>query len=159
MACEHTCCSTTGCGPGMCGQHYFEKSMDQPSMVANPSRLGMKKNVFFPFLPRSRLRFGLEGQVRPSHLAPAFSFSTLRLDLDLTYGIPTISERGLTCTANRHWILVPNSSGHAIAYRWRSLPRVWHRASSPQGSSRTGCCLFRFHHEPIFCAPLFFHTH
>ena len=31
---------------------------------------------------------------------------------------------------------VPSSSGHAIAYRWHSLPRVRrHRASKPQGSS------------------------
>ena len=30
---------------------------------------------------------------------------------------------------------VPSLSGHAIAYRWRSLPRVRrHRASKPQGS-------------------------
>ena len=32
--------------------------------------------------------------------------------------------------------LVPNLSGHAIVYRWRSLPRVRrHRASKSQGSS------------------------
>ena len=32
---------------------------------------------------------------------------------------------------------VPSLSGHAIAYRWRSLPRVRrHRASEPQGSSK-----------------------
>ena len=31
---------------------------------------------------------------------------------------------------------IPSLSGHAIAYRWRSLPRVHrHRASKPQGSS------------------------
>ena len=31
---------------------------------------------------------------------------------------------------------VPSLSGHEIAYRWRSLPRVRrHRASKPQGSS------------------------
>ena len=31
---------------------------------------------------------------------------------------------------------VPSLSGHAIAYRWRSLPRVpRHRASKPPGSS------------------------
>ena len=31
---------------------------------------------------------------------------------------------------------VPSLSGHAIAYRWRSLPRVRrHRACKPQGSS------------------------
>ena len=34
---------------------------------------------------------------------------------------------------------VPSLSGHAIAYRWRSLPRVRrHRASKPQGSSERG---------------------
>ena len=32
---------------------------------------------------------------------------------------------------------VPSLSGHAIAYRWRSLPRVRrHRASKPQDSSK-----------------------
>ena len=32
---------------------------------------------------------------------------------------------------------VSSLSGHAIAYRWRSLPRVRrHRASNPQGSSK-----------------------
>ena len=31
---------------------------------------------------------------------------------------------------------VPSLSGHAVAYRWRSLPRVRrHRTSKPQGSS------------------------
>ena len=39
---------------------------------------------------------------------------------------------------------VPSLSGHEIAYRWCSLPRVCrHRASSPQGSSSNGCCLCR----------------
>ena len=37
---------------------------------------------------------------------------------------------------------LPSLSGQAIAYRWRSLPRVRrHKASSPQGSSSNGCCL------------------
>ena len=36
---------------------------------------------------------------------------------------------------------IPSSSGHEIAYRWRSLPRVRHSASSPQVSSSNGCCL------------------
>ena len=41
---------------------------------------------------------------------------------------------------------VPSLWGHAIAYRWRSLPRVRsHRASKPQGS----CCLGTRHHGPI----------
>ena len=42
-------------------------------------------------------------------------------------------------------------SGHAVAHRWRSPPRVRrHKASSPQGSSSNGCCLFRKHHGPFF---------
>ena len=45
---------------------------------------------------------------------------------------------------------VPSLSGHATAYRWRSLPRFRRRrARSPQGSSSNGCCLFRFHRGPI----------
>ena len=45
---------------------------------------------------------------------------------------------------------VPSWSGHTMAYRRRSLPRVRrHRASSHQGSSSNGCCLFRYHHEAI----------
>ena len=41
-------------------------------------------------------------------------------------------------------------SGHAIAYQWRSLPRVRRRrASSPQRSSSNGCCYFAGHHGPI----------
>ena len=47
---------------------------------------------------------------------------------------------------------VPSLSGHAIAYRWRSLPRARrHRASKPQGSSErvlpwqvTMCCVCVF---------------
>ena len=45
---------------------------------------------------------------------------------------------------------VPSLSGQAVAYRWRSLPRVRrHRASSPQGSSSNGCCHFTGHDRPI----------
>ena len=63
----------------------------------------------------------------------------------LTYGIPPEFSGGV------HLFIqnppdaigqVPSSSGHAIAYRWRSLPRVRrHRASKPQGSSRTSAAL------------------
>ena len=45
--------------------------------------------------------------------------------------------------------LVASLSGHAIAYRWRSLPRVRrHRASKPPRSFRTSAALAG-HHEPI----------
>ena len=43
---------------------------------------------------------------------------------------------------------VPSFSGHAIVYRWRSLPRVRrHRASKPQGS--TSADLAGHRHGPI----------
>ena len=39
---------------------------------------------------------------------------------------------------------VPSSSSPAVAYRWCSSPKVCrYRASSPQGSSSNGCCIFR----------------
>ena len=53
---------------------------------------------------------------------------------------------------------VPSLSGHAIAYRWRSLPRVRrHRASKPQGSSERvlpGQVIM----DQLICASLY-HTH
>ena len=53
---------------------------------------------------------------------------------------------------------VPSLSGHAIAYRLRSLPRVrWHRANSPQGSSSNGCCLCITMDQMLLCSSLFPH--
>ena len=53
---------------------------------------------------------------------------------------------------------VPSLSGHAIAYRWRSLPRVRrHRATSPQGNSSNGCYLFITTMKQLMCACLFPH--
>ena len=46
---------------------------------------------------------------------------------------------------------VPSLSGHAIAYQWRSLPRVRRDkvVSSHQGSSSNGCCHFAGLHGAI----------
>ena len=53
---------------------------------------------------------------------------------------------------------VPSSSGHANAYRWRSLPRVRrHRASKPQGSSERGLP-WQVTMDQLICASLS-HTH
>ena len=55
------------------------------------------------------------------------------------YGIPPEFRGGVhlfILTAIRHRVS-PELSGHAIAYRWRSQPRVHrHRASKPQRSSK-----------------------
>ena len=53
---------------------------------------------------------------------------------------------------------VPSLSGHAVAYRWCSLPRVRrHRASKPQGSSE-GVLPWQVTMDPLICASLS-HTH
>ena len=54
----------------------------------------------------------------------------------LTYGIPPEFRGGVHMKPPYAIGSVPSLSGHAAAYRWRSLPRVRrHRASKPQGSS------------------------
>ena len=53
---------------------------------------------------------------------------------------------------------VPSLSGHIIAYRWRSLPRVHrHRVSKPQGSSER-VLPSQVTMDPLICASLS-HTH
>ena len=53
---------------------------------------------------------------------------------------------------------VPSLSGHAIAYRWRSLPRVRrHRARIPQGSSER-VLPWQVTMDQLICASLS-HTH
>ena len=53
---------------------------------------------------------------------------------------------------------VPSLSGHAIAYRWRSLPRVRrHRASKPQDSSER-VLPWQVTMDQLICASLS-HTH
>ena len=135
--------------------------MDQPGKVLPCSWSAEQGNCFFPY-PRSRLRIGLARRVRPSHPASAHSFSTLRLNHQ-----SGPNSRDSSRFPRRRPILhrQPPSeqsrfSGHAIAYRWRSLPRVrWPKVSSPQGSSRNECSLFRHHNGPIIMRLSFFHTH
>ena len=65
--------------------------------------------------------------------------SILRLNLGFSYGIPPEFRGGVhlfILTAISHRVNT-ELSGHAIAYRWRSLTRVRrHRVSKPQGSSK-----------------------
>ena len=91
--------------------------------------------IYLP-LPVGAWDFGLARRVRPSRPASACSFSTLRLNLVLTRGIPPDFRGGAHLFIPPYAIgSVPSLSVHAIAYRCRSPPRVrLHRAtSSPQG--------------------------
>ena len=86
--------------------------------------------------PRACLRiWSIEtGSAVPSRVS--LLISILRLNLVLTYGIPPEFRGGVHMKPPYAIGSVPSLSGHAIAYRWRSLPRVRrHRASKPQGSS------------------------
>ena len=88
----------------------------------------------------------------------ACSVSILTLNLVLTLGIPPNVHGGVHIfLPTPHTIRsVLSLSGHATAYRWRSLPRVrWHRASSPQGSSSNGCCLCITMDQMLLCSSLF----
>ena len=65
----------------------------------------------------------------------------------LVHGIPSAFRGGVIVHLYRQAAIgsVSSLSGHAIAYRWRSLARVRrHRASSPPGSSNNGGCLTDF---------------
>ena len=108
-----------------------------------------------PFAPENLA--SQDGFGRP---ASACSFSTLRLNLVLTQGIPPDFRGGVYLFKPPYAIgSVPSLPGHAISYRRRSLPRVCrHRASGPRGRSSIGCCLCK---SPWtnWCMPLLFHTH
>ena len=95
--------------------------MDQPGTIDNPAN---RENENIPVSVRGR-EFDLARRVRPSRPASACSFSILRLNLVLTHGIPPDFRGGIHLFKPSYAIeSVPTLSGHAIAYPWRSLPRV-----------------------------------
>ena len=109
--------------------------MDQPGKVANPARGQLnRENEYSPVpVPENLVSqdgFSLPVSRQPAHLhTQAESGAYLRASsrvprrrpfMKLPYAIES----------------VPSLSGHAIAYRWRSLPRVRrYMASKHQGSS------------------------
>ena len=111
--------------------------MDQPAKVANPARgqLNRKINISLsPCVPENLvLRDGFSPPVprQPAHLhtqpeSGAYLRDSSRVPRRRPFMKPPFAIGS-----------VPSLSGHAIAYRWRSLPRVRrHRASKPQGSSK-----------------------
>ena len=110
--------------------------MDQPGKVANPARgqLNRENNIpLSPCVPEnlvSRDGFSRPVPCQPAHLhTQAESGAYLRDSSRVPRRRPFMKPPYAIGS-------VPSLSGHAIAYRWRSLPRVRrHRASKPQGSS------------------------
>ena len=109
--------------------------MDQPGKVANPARGQLNRENSIPLSPCvpenlvSRDGFSRPVPRQPAHLHPqAESGAYLR-------GSSRVPRRRPFMKPPYAIGSVPSLSGHAIAYRWRSLPRVRrHRASKPQGS-------------------------
>ena len=79
----------------------------------------------------------------------------------LTHGILPDVHGGVHIFLPPHTIgSVQSLSGHAVAYRCRSLPRVrWHRASIVLKVVRVMGAAFASPWTNYYCAPLFSHTH
>ena len=119
--------------------HTHSKSMDQPGMVANPARgqlnrgnMNISLSAFAPENLISRDGFGSPVPRQPAHLhTQAESGAYLRDSSRVSRRRPYIYLKPPYATGP-----VPSLSGHAIAYRWCSMPRVRrHRAGKPQRSS------------------------
>ena len=110
--------------------------MDQPGKIANPARGQLNRENSIPLSPCvpenlvSRDGFSRPVPRQPAHLhTQAESGAYLRDSSPVPRRRPFMKPPYAIGSA-------PSLSGHAIAYRWRSLPRVRrHRASKPQGSS------------------------
>ena len=110
--------------------------MDKPGKVANPARGQLNRENDIPLSPCvpenlvSRDGFSRPVPRQPAHLhTQAESGAYLRDSSRVPRRRPFMKPPYAIGS-------VPSLSGHAIAYRWRSLPRVRrHRASKPQGNS------------------------
>ena len=114
----------------------YSKSMDQPGKVANPARgqLNRENNIpLSPCVPENLV--SRDGFSRPVPRQPAH-FHTQAESRASLRDYSRVPRRRPFMKPPYAIGSVPSLSGHAIAYRWRSLPRVHrHRASKPQGSS------------------------
>ena len=106
-----------------------------------------KRNISMPpFAPENLFsRDGLGCCSVPRQ--PAHAFSTLRMSLVFTQGVPPDFRCSVHLFSPPSAIgSVPSLSGHAVAHRWRSPPRVpRHRARCPRGSSSNGYFSLKFH--------------
>ena len=94
--------------------------MDQPGKVANPARGQLNKEKFVPVRARE---FGLASACSSPYLAQSGAY--LRDSSRVPRRRPFIYFKPPYAIGS-----VPSLSGHAIAYRWRSPPRVHRQRAS-----------------------------
>ena len=115
--------------------HTYSKSVDQLGKVANPARGQLnRENKYFTFAPENLVSQDGFGSPVPCQLAHLYTQAKTGAYLRDSSRVPR--RRPFIYIKPPYAIgSVPSLSGHAIAYRWRSLPRDRrHRASKPQGS-------------------------
>ena len=134
--------------------------MDQPGKVANPARGQLNREndiTLSPCVPENLV--SRDGFSRPVPRQPAHLHTQADIWCLLTGFLP------ISAAASIYVFLppyvsgsVPSLSGHTIAYRWRSLPRVRRqRVSCPQGSSKR-VLPWQLTMDQLICASLS-HTH
>ena len=111
--------------------------MDQPGKVANPARgqLNRGNNITLsPCVPENLV--SRDGFSRPVPRQPAHLHTQAESGAYLLRDSSRVPRRRPFMKPPYVIGSGPSLSGHAIAYRWRSLPRVRrHRVNKPQGSS------------------------
>ena len=129
--------------------------MDRPDEVANPARGQLYRGNEYPPVPVSACDFGLARRVQPSRPAPAHLHTQAESGAYLRDSSRVPRRRPFIHFKPPYAIRsVPSLSGHAIAYQWRSLPRVrQHRASKPQGSFER-VLIWQVTMDQLICASL-----
>ena len=133
------------------------KSMDQPIKVANTARGQLNRGD--EYSPPSL--FALENLVSRHEFGSLVPRQPAQIHNQAEYGALLAALLPISAAAAMFLFKppyatgsVPSVSGHAVEYRWRSLPRVRrHKASKPQGSSSNGCylCIIM---DQLLCASL-----
>ena len=102
-------------------------------VVSRTRKMNISLSAFVPENLISRDGFGSPVPHQPAHLHTQTEYSAYLRDSS------RVPRRRLLIYFKPSYAIgsVPSLSGHAFAYRWRSLPRVRrHGASKPQGSSQ-----------------------
>ena len=132
--------------------------MDRRGKVANPARGQLNRENYIPLSPCVPENLvSRDGFSRPVPRQPARLHTQAESGVYLRDSSRVPRRRPFM---KRPYAIgsVPSLSGHAIAYRWRSLPKVRrHRASKPQGSSKR-VLLCQVIMDQLICASLF-HIH